>query len=257
VRAQKNREFADAFFVLSMYLVTNLFLWTLLGIVLEVFSVVMNERTSSPSIFDELWQLALWLWGYLSSPSTLYRYLTVQASVVSPRPYGVGGKSADSMLPPYHVITTALTGSGPMAHVKHVTPEIFAAALGVSIPTAGYLIAQVLATKEADAQAGWSPALPADMEAALRDIEAGASAGAAAAAAAAGLGVGGGFSAPPAVSRSKTVVFARMAQRARDLATEGQGEVEEGKERAALGLLLQQVRELSDKVEALGQPRRP
>ena len=237
---QKNKDFADAYFVFALYGVTNLFLWTLVGIILEFFSVVMNERATSPSMLDELWALLQYSRATLLSPATCYRYLTVQAHVLSPRSFGPSGKHVDGTLPPYAVITAALA-TGSLAHCHTITPEVLAAALGVSLPAAGYLIAQVAATRPADAEAGWSPPLPADMEQALADIEL------APVPEARGGAVQG-------VQRSKTVVFQRMAEQAEALQrAEGPGET--GQEGAALGQLLQKIKELSAKVDALSARR--
>ena len=100
----------------------------------------------------------------------------------------------------------------------------------------------VAATRPADAEAGWSPPLPADMEQALADIEM------------APVPEAGGGAPVQGVQRSKTVVFQRMAEQAEALQrAEGPGET--GQEGAALGQLLQKIEELSAKLDALSARR--
>ena len=250
---QKNPGFADAFFVLALYGVTNLLLWMLVGIILESFSDTLQERAAAPSVVDELWLLWLHTRAALASfrPSTALRWLTVRANVLTPRAFGATGSGSDTALPSYAVLTAALT-TGSLAGQAVVTPELLAAALGVSLTAASYLIAQVQATSAVDAECGWALPLPEDMERALAELQEGGSRGGGAPAAAAAA------AAAAPLQRSKTSVFQRLARRAEEVREGAEGSSGEGSGSgsaagADLQLVLAQLQALSGKVDALAQ----
>jgi hypothetical protein len=170
IMEMKNQTMADLFFVLALYGVTNLFLWTLVGIILEAYSVVQAEKQKCPGIFDELGDFFAWAWASCKAPATSMRYLSVARDQAAPRAYGPMGGSADTQLPPYGTILAALK-QGALSRLDVVTAEALAAALGVTPLAAAYFVAEVMVTPAPSAAAGYVKPLPANLAAALAELE--------------------------------------------------------------------------------------
>jgi len=161
---------ADLFFILAMYGVTNLFLWTLVGIILEAYSVVQAEKQKSPGIVEELGDFFSWAWASCKAPATSMRYLSVARDQAAPRAFGPTGGSADAQMPPYSTILSVLR-QGALSRMDVVTAEALAAALGVTPLAAAYFVTEVLCTPASSAASGYVKPLPANLAAALAALE--------------------------------------------------------------------------------------
>jgi len=164
--------YADALFVAALWGVTNILLFAAAGIVIDAFAAVRRARASQPSLLDDAAELLEWGAAAAAAPGTAARWLSKRDGASAPRAFGPLGAGADATLPPYATILALFDAGGALAGVETVTPEVLAAALGVSPVAAARLVAELLASTPEQLAAGVRAALPPEVAAALEALRA-------------------------------------------------------------------------------------
>ena len=162
--------YADVLFITALWVVTNVMIWVLAGIVIDAIMRLREQRKNQPTLFDEAREWINWGVAGASSPGASMRWLTMTGGAMTVRAFGPSGDKADVVLPSYDVILTYLSEGGVLADVPYIAPEALAAALGVAIGPATVLVAEVLAASPAEIAAGWSPRVSPTVEAALSAV---------------------------------------------------------------------------------------
>jgi hypothetical protein len=145
--------------VIALWGITNIMLLVFAAIIIDEFAKVRQARSSAPSLFDEAADLIGWTASNAMSPSSAVRWMSENNGAPSPRAFGPMGAGVDTVLPTYALIIAAFEEGAPLATVSLVTPDLLAAALGISSHVAAQLIAEMLHASPTQISSGWIPKL--------------------------------------------------------------------------------------------------